>query len=318
MDKFKASDMIGNMRFAVDGADLENFRIPVILSDESEVVRYSWSDGKYFLTLKHGEDNVDLSRKDILSLFVNHNTYELPIGKFEDVRIEDNKLKAWAVFDEDDDMSMKIFKKLSKGFLQSFSVGISVITKELVKEDDGVKYYDVTKWGIDEASVVGIPAIPTAKVGLEKEDEENNGVNRNQALAKNQNSKEGISMEFTKEKFEALKAENAEALKKGISDASAESTKLEKDRCSGIIALGGNAEFTKKAIDENSTVGDAAIALLKEKGADLEKKKTDFEKASEEAASGDEANKTDETLSEEQKLTKKADEALDEHFNGGK
>ena len=310
MDKFNANDMIGTMKFAVDGTDLENFRIPVILSDESEVVRYSWSDGKYFLTLKHGADNVDLSRKDILSLFVNHNTYELPIGKFEDVRLEDNKLKAWAVFDEDDDMSMKIFKKLSKGFLQSFSVGISVITKELVKEDDGVKYYDVTKWGIDEASVVGIPAIPTAKVGMNKE-EENNGENRNQALAENQNLTQGNVM--TEQELQALKDEHAEALTGTASDA----TKLEKDRCSGIIALGGNAEFTAKAISDNTTVGDAAIALLKDQGNKLEKQRTDFEEAASHVDGQNEGEAPDEELSKEQKLEKEADEALDEHFKKG-
>jgi len=311
MEKFKASDMIGSLKFMADGVDLENHRIPVILSDESEVVRYSWSDGKYFLTLKHGEDNVDLSRKDILSLFVNHNTYELPIGKFEDVRLEDNKLKAWAVFDNDDEMSMKIFKKLAKGFLQSFSVGISVITKELVKEDDGVKYYDVTKWGIDEASVVGIPAIPTAKVGMNKDDE-NSGENRNQALATNQNLTQGNVM--NEEELQALRDSHAEAL----TGAAADATNLEKDRCSGIIALGGNAEFTAKAIEDNTTVGDAAIALLKVQDKALAKQKIDFEKASEELDGQKEGETTDEKLSSDQKLEKEADKALDEHFDGGK
>ena len=311
MDKFKASDMIGSMRFMADGVDLENHKIPVILSDESEVVRYSWSDGKYYLSLKHGEDNVDLSRKDILSLFVNHNTYELPIGKFEDVRLEDNKLKAMAVFDNDDDESMKIFKKLAKGFLQSFSVGINVITKELVKEDDGVKFYDVTKWSIDEASVVGIPAIASAKVGL-KEDENNSGDNRNQALAKNQNLTQGNVM--TEQELQALRDEHAEALTGTASDA----TKLEKGRCSGIIALNGNAEFTAKAIEDNTTVGDAAIALLKTQGKDLKAKKTDFEESGKELDGQNEGEEADEKLSAEQKLEKEADDALDEHFKGDK
>ena len=53
-----------------NGIDSKNFTVPVILSDESEVVRHSWSDGKYFLTLKHDTENVDLTRKDILSLFI--------------------------------------------------------------------------------------------------------------------------------------------------------------------------------------------------------------------------------------------------------
>ena len=128
MDKCKVGT---TCQFLKDGVDLENKKVPVILSDESEVVRYSFQDGKHFIRLLHGEENVDLSRKDILSLFINHDTFELPIGKFENVRIEDNKLKAVADFDADDDDSMKIFNKLAKGFLQSFSVGIDIIKKDL-------------------------------------------------------------------------------------------------------------------------------------------------------------------------------------------
>ena len=297
----------GTCHFLKDGVDLENKKVPVILSDETEVVRYNWQDGKYFLTLLHGDDNVDLERKDILSLFINHNTYELPIGKFEDVRIEDNKLKAMAVFDSDDDESMKIFKKLSKGFLQSFSVGIDIITKVLSKEEDGVKYYDVTKWALNEASVVGIPAIPNAKTGMEKENEENSGENRNQALAKNKTQTEGNSMEYTKDTFEAQAKEHAEALKTGIDTASLSATTTERDRISGIMALNGNSEFTAKAVKDGSTVGDAAIALLKEKDKVVADKKADFEKSAEELANIDEPKSED--LNEEQLSIKKDDEA---------
>ena len=140
--------------------------VEVILSDETKIVRYSWEDVEYYLTLSHDEGSVDLTRADILSLFINHNTYELPIGKFTNVRLEDKKIKATAVFDEEDAESMKIFKKLSKGFLQSFSVGININTKVLEKEENGISYYKATNWSLNEASVVGIPAIPNARVGL--------------------------------------------------------------------------------------------------------------------------------------------------------
>lgn len=306
MDKFKASEMLGSMQFAIDGVDLENNRIPVILSDESEVVRYSWSDGKYYLSLKHGAENVDLSRADILMLFINHNTYELPIAKFEDVRLEDNKLKAWAVFDSEDHESMKIFKKLSKGFLKSFSVGINVIDKVLTKEEDGVKYYDVTSWAIDEASVVGIPAIPTAKVGLKKE-EQPMGVNPASAQIENNPKGDSMSKEtYTKAEYEALKNDNAEALKTATSD--------ERARVSGILGLGGNVEFSKKAIDDGMSVGDAAIALLKHKESEIEKQKSDFEKAAEEVAELKTEDAETEELSEEAKAEKEASEALNKVY----
>lgn len=311
MEKFKSSNMIGGLKFAIDGVDLENHRIPVVLSDESEVVRYSWSEGKYYLTLKHGVENVDLSRADILMMFINHNTYDLPISKFEDVRLEDKKLKAWAVFDNEDDESMKIFRKLAKGFLKSFSVGINVIERELTKEEDGVKYYDVTKWAIDEASVVGIPAIPTAKVGLNEE--ENSGVNRNQALAENQILDKGDVM--TEEELQALRDDHAEALK----TASADAQKLERKRVGDILLLSGDMKVKLKAIEDGSTVGDAAIALNKALGADMDKKKTDFEQASDDVQNLDEVDtKDDEELSAEQKAEKEANEALEQVYGGDK
>ena len=149
-----------------DTVNSKDKSVEVILSDETEIVRYSWEDGEYFLTLSHEESAVNLERAEILSLFINHDTYELPIGRFSNVRLEDKKLKATALFDEDDVDSMKIFNKLNKGFLQSFSVGVDIDSKILIKEENGIKYYKATKWSIHEASVVGVPAIPNAKVGL--------------------------------------------------------------------------------------------------------------------------------------------------------
>lgn len=149
-----------------NGIDVENYSIPVILSDETQVKRFSFEDGEYSLILSHSEDAVDLHRADILSIFVNHETFELPIGRFANLRLEDKKLKADALFDSEDEKSMMIFNKLSRGFLQSFSIGIEVTEKELVSEKDGHKTYKATKWTIFECSVVGVPAIANAKVGL--------------------------------------------------------------------------------------------------------------------------------------------------------
>ncbi len=288
-------------QFAVAGVDLEKKSVPVILSDESEVVRYSWDNGKYFLTLKHNDENVDLSRKDILPLFINHNTYDLPIGKFENVRIEDKKLKANAVFDEGDDESMKIFNKLAKGFLQSFSVGIDIIEKVLSKEVDGVKYYDVTRWAIDEASVVGIPAIPTAKVGLKHED----GVNRAEveALATNQKSKQGEVM--NEEQLQTLKSEHAEALTKAKADGAI----LERERVSAILALHGDDLIKQSSIKDGLSIGETAIALNASLATVISTHKTDFEAAAAELNKNNVSPET-EALSKEEQLAKEADDAI--------
>jgi HK97 family phage prohead protease len=182
--------------------DLENHTVPVILSDETDVKRYSWDDGEYILTLEHSEEAIDMSRAEILCLFVNHNTAELPLGVFTDLRVEDKKLKANLVCDPDDEKSMKIFNKLSSGFLKSFSVGADIEEKILEKEVDGVKYYKATRWSIYECSIVGIPAIPSAKVGLSM------GAIPATAKIVNSNNK-GDSMEFSKEDFEKLELEKS-------------------------------------------------------------------------------------------------------------
>ena len=95
----------------------------------------------------------------------------------------------------------------------------------------------------------------------------------NSASAKIKIKKEEIIVDkkYTQEEFEAKKAETAEATRKD-----------ERARVAGIMALGGNQEFTQKAIEDGSTVGDSAIALLKVNQETQEKAKTDFEAAANE------------------------------------
>lgn len=214
-----------HQNLSVDQSIIDHDRcsVPVILSVETDVVRYGWDDGKHFIKLLHGEENVDLTRKDILSIFINHETYALPIGKFENVRIEDRKLKADALFDPDDEESMKIFNKLAKGFLQSFSVGIDIHDRVLSKELDGVKYYDITSWSINEASVVGIPAIPDAKVGMSHDQSVAIPTAKSDKLA---NSEKRNNMDFSKENFDAVVLENS-SLKTELEKVKLEATGIE-------------------------------------------------------------------------------------------
>jgi HK97 family phage prohead protease len=149
------------------GIDIENYKVPVILSDESKVLRFDFENGLYELILEHSDNSIDLSRADILPLLVQHNSEALPIGTFEDIRLEDKKLKATAIFDDEDAFAMKIFKKVSKGFMKSLSVGIMVNVKEPVKGKSNV--FKATSWELQEASFVTIPAIANAKVGLKQE-----------------------------------------------------------------------------------------------------------------------------------------------------
>jgi len=151
--------------------DKENAKVSFILSDETQVTRYSWDDGFYMLQLLHGKENIDLTRASILKLFYQHDTHgdRPPIGRFENVRVEDKKLKADAYFDKEDEFAMQIFGKIERGFLESVSVGVTVQDGFMKEFENKPSEYTATLWQLNEVSVVNIPAIPNAKVGLSQE-----------------------------------------------------------------------------------------------------------------------------------------------------
>lgn len=179
------------------GINLEEKTVSVVMSDESKVLRFSWDDGMYDLILEHSEEAVDLARKDIMPVLLQHDTYELPLGIWQNIRIEDGKLKGTAKFDSEDAKAMEVFGKISRGFMQTFSVGVTIKDKVLDSEKEGKKTYKATRWEITECSVVTIPAIPNARVGLAAMPDD----------AKIVNSHKGMPMELSQENFNALLAE---------------------------------------------------------------------------------------------------------------
>jgi len=144
----------------------EKMEVEVILSDETQVLRYSWRDGAYKLTLRHDSESVVLDRADILKVFYEHETsYGFPLGFYKNVRLEDGKIKATAVLDKDDEQAVKLFKKIENNNISSVSVGINILEVEEINRTERI----ATKWEILEASFVNIPANPNAKIGLQKQ-----------------------------------------------------------------------------------------------------------------------------------------------------
>ena len=156
------------MKLSKSAVNSDTKTVSFILSDETIVGR-GWFDMK----LLHGDKNVNLERGQILKVFYNHDSKALPIGKWENLRVEDKKLKGDAVFDADDEFAMKIFAKLKGGFLESISVGVSLDKYDVKQRDKQNDLVIVKNWGIFEASVVNIPAIPNAKIGFELEEKIN-------------------------------------------------------------------------------------------------------------------------------------------------
>lgn len=149
---------------ANDGSINEDERsVDITISTETPVLRYDFWEDRYFEEiLLHGEENIDLSR--LTSLFFNHRTSDLPIGRLENIRIENRQLKAKAYFDDDEE-SMRIWKKVRSGSLTGVSVGYRINEIKLTKRDGEPDLLEVTRWTPLEASIVTIPADHNAGVG---------------------------------------------------------------------------------------------------------------------------------------------------------
>ena len=158
------------LNFRADSGSIneEERSVDIVISTETPVLRYDWWEDRYFEeVLLHGEENIDLSR--LTSLFFNHRTADLPIGRLENIRIENKSLKARAYFDDDDE-SMRVWKKVRSGSLTGVSVGYRINEINLTKRDGEPDLLEVTRWTPLEASIVTIPADQNAGVGRKEPD----------------------------------------------------------------------------------------------------------------------------------------------------
>ena len=84
----------------------------------------------------------------------------LPIGHWENLRVEDGKLLGDPVFDMDDTFAAKIANKVAKGFIRACSIGIEVLERSDMPEDvvQGQTRSTVKRCILREVSATDIPA----------------------------------------------------------------------------------------------------------------------------------------------------------------
>lgn len=104
-----------------------------------------------FIVLTSGINTAKFERNPIM--FYMHERESGVIGRWENVRKENNQLIAEAVFDENTELGAKIKYQVENGFLRCASIGI----ENMIYEDrDGVK--TVTQCDLFEISIVDMPA----------------------------------------------------------------------------------------------------------------------------------------------------------------
>lgn len=229
-----------------------------ILSDES-VNTYG------FRVLTAGADLEQFRRNPVM--YLNHDEYGTPIGRWENIRVEGDKILADPVFDMDDERGREVAGKVERGFLKMASVGLRVIERS---EDPltflpGQTMATATKWRLREASIVGIGANHNA---LRLYDENDNELSEMEIFKLFDNAKPPKKMK--KETFELL------SLKDNASDEAVETAiqKLHDDKV--------KAENEKAAADDEKAAAekerDEAKKELKDiQAAELAAKKTAFE-----------------------------------------
>jgi hypothetical protein len=99
-------------------------------------------------------------KKNPVMLF-NHRSwgegYTGPIGKWENIRVEDGKLMADPVFDDKDEFALKIKSKVEQGFIKGASMGFNVVETSTEDMLAGQTRSTVSKSIIYEASIVDLP-----------------------------------------------------------------------------------------------------------------------------------------------------------------
>lgn len=108
-------------------------------------------------------------------LLLNHDDYDLPVGRWENIRVEGTRVLADAVFDEEDEKAMRIAGKVERGFLRMASIGA---WPQEVSDDEALKLPGQTlptivKWIAREGSICTIGSNHNA---LALYDRENNKI----------------------------------------------------------------------------------------------------------------------------------------------
>ena len=109
----------------------------------------------------------DLSefRKNPIMLF-NHNDWEMPIGRWDNIRVEGDRILADADFDLEDERGREIARKVESGYLSACSVGawVSETSSDPALMLEGQSGATVTSWTLREASICNIGANHNALV----------------------------------------------------------------------------------------------------------------------------------------------------------
>ena len=175
MSEHQKRSVLGNYcrETTIDHVDTDSRTVELSFSSETPYGRWFGDE-----ILCHDEVCINLERfnNGLGTVLFNHDR-DAVVGHIEKVWLEDNRGKALARFDTDE-QSETIFQKVQSGTLQGVSVGYAIYRYEVLEDEDTKSTngrfngpaYVVTDWEPLEISIVSVPADPTVGVGRSAEE----------------------------------------------------------------------------------------------------------------------------------------------------
>jgi len=123
-----------------------------------------------FRLLTSGADLTEFQKNPVM-LYM-HNDWSAPIGRWENIRKDNNRILADPVFDENDPAALQIKSKVDNNFIRMASIGSwppEDMTDDPTLQLPGQKGPTVTKWKPREASIVPIGSNHNALVFYDPE-----------------------------------------------------------------------------------------------------------------------------------------------------
>lgn len=112
-----------------------------------------------FRMLTSGANLEEFKKNPVMLL--NHNDWSLPIGRWENIRVEGTRILADAVFDEKDTRAVEVMNKVEGDFIRMASIGAwapEQVSDAFDLQLPGQIGPTVTRWTVREASIVTIGA----------------------------------------------------------------------------------------------------------------------------------------------------------------
>lgn len=274
----KLSGFDTQRNFVVDSSSIneENRTISFILvSEQNEGERYDWWTDEVFIE-KLAVNGARYER--LKTFFKDHNrSVDSAIGRVENIRLEDGKLKADVVFGTDE-ASLKIFRKYADGILTDCSIGYRILATTIEERKGEPTLVTVTEFEIFELSAVGIGFDKGATVGRELnlntgDDSMNEQLRKEleqlrslvDGLTAEQQTRKDELENIEKEAQRALNLQNEQKRTSEIMDLAA-AGHLTLQRASELVKAGTPIDEVRKAvIDEKTRVSQVVVASTPDK-----------------------------------------------------